>query len=345
MCINYVFLDEVVYKQASDESRSLLERNSHKIILSRSHAVGAKSRRTSAASAGGVIEYVDIAGMGSAASIIIPLHHFSLKQLENPAAQFHIIYEDAGLEPLMRHLRGRGIPVFRHTCISSIPAPIPGLDIKIIPRPKERLADANYRAFVFVDYENVQPNNFELLKDAPCKVMVFLGSHQEKFRCTIAKPLKDNAEFVVLDGAGRNALDYHIAYYLSRYSALYPSAQFHVISKDADFDCLIKRLGKDGIQASRSACIPSIPRLMPNPITLNPLVPDVQIEAVVANLRRRTVKPKSVPALLNTLRDFFRSRLTEQPEQQIDHLLKKLIQFGLVRVDGRKVFYGSALES
>jgi len=195
-----------------------------------------------------------------------------------------------------------------------------------------------WKNFVFVDYENIQPKDLGLLNNNSSKTMVFLGCRQAKIPDVLAASPNspgDDAEYVVLESAGRNALDFYIACYLGMYSHKYPSAQFHIISKDTGFDPLINHLNKKNIQVLRSTCISDIPCFAP--------VPDEQIEAVVTDLvRRNEAKPKSLSALLNTLRCLFKNQLSEQ---QLAHLFNGLSRRGLVKVDGTKVSYDSLLGS
>jgi hypothetical protein len=68
--------------------------------------------------------------------------------------------------------------------------------------------------FVLVDFENVQPKDIGLLKDGPFKVKVFLGPNQSKIPVSLAAALQslgESAEYIVLETAGNNALDFHIA--------------------------------------------------------------------------------------------------------------------------------------
>ncbi len=65
---------------------------------------------------------------------------------------------------------------------------------------------------VLVDFENVQPSDVALLKEGPFKVKVFLGPNQLKVPVSLAaalQPLGVNAEYIPLDSAGKNALDFH----------------------------------------------------------------------------------------------------------------------------------------
>jgi hypothetical protein len=190
--------------------------------------------------------------------------------------------------------------------------------------------------FVLVDFENVQPKDIDLLKEGPFKVKVFLGPNQSKIPTSLAATLQslgDRAEYIVLETAGNNALDFHIAYYIGALSASEPSAFFHVISKDSGFDPLLKYLKGKKIFAQRSTCIADIPYFKP---TL-PTAPEAQVDAVVADLiRRKASRPRAKKTLLSTLHALFKKELSEQ---QLAALFEALCRRGIVKVDGTKVSY------
>ncbi len=190
--------------------------------------------------------------------------------------------------------------------------------------------------FVFVDFENVQPKDINLLRDESFKVKIFLGPNQSKIPVSLAASLQslgDNAEYIVLETAGSNALDFHIAYYIGVLSAKEPTAFFHVISKDTGFDSLLKYLKGKKIFAQRSTCIADIPYFKPTlPVAQNP-----QIEAIISDLiRRKTSKPRTQKTLLGTIHALFKKELSEQ---QVDSLLLSLCKTGVVKIDGTKVSY------
>lgn len=196
--------------------------------------------------------------------------------------------------------------------------------------------------FVLVDFENVQPKDLGLLKDGPFKVKVFLGPNQSKIPVTLAAALQslgDNAEYVVLETAGSNALDFHIAYYIGVLSSEDPAAYFHVISKDSGFDPLMKYLKGKKIFAQRSTCIAEIPYFKP----ALPVTPEAQIEVVVADLiRRKASKPRTQKTLLSTLHALFKKELSDQ---QLSQLFASLCSRGVVKVEGAKVSYELPVES
>lgn len=190
--------------------------------------------------------------------------------------------------------------------------------------------------FVLVDFENVQPKDIGLLKDGPFKVKVFLGPNQSKIPVALAASLQslgERAEYIVLETAGNNALDFHIAYHIGALSAIEPAAFFHIISKDSGFDPLLKYLKGKKIFAHRSTCIADIPYFKP----VLPAAPEEQVEAVVADLvRRKASKPRTQKTLLSTLHALFKKELSEQ---QLAALFAALCKRGVVKVDGTKVSY------
>lgn len=190
--------------------------------------------------------------------------------------------------------------------------------------------------FILVDFENVQPRDIDLLRDGPFKVKVFLGPHQSRVPVTLAAALQTlggNAEYVLVETAGNDAVDFHIAYYLGVLSSEEPTAYFHIISKDKGFDPLIKHLKGRKIFAQRSTCVAEIPYFKPAP----PAVPKDQVEAAVADLiRRKAARPRTKATLISTLNALFKKELSEQ---QLSQLFAALCTRGIVKVDGTKVTY------
>jgi hypothetical protein len=188
--------------------------------------------------------------------------------------------------------------------------------------------------FVLVDFENVQPKDIGLLEDGPFQVKVFLGPNQAKIPVPLAaalQPLGERVEYISLETAGKNALDFHIAYYIGALSAVEPNASFHVISKDSGFDPLLEHLKQRKICAKRSTCIAHIP-FFKLPRELH-----AQVEAAIADLRgRKAARPGTQKTLLSTLHALFRKELSEQ---QLAALFSELCERGIVKLEGTKVSY------
>lgn len=154
----------------------------------------------------------------------------------------------------------------------------------------------------------------------------------------MVQSLGENAEYIVLETAGSNALDFHVAYYIGVLSTAEPTAFFHVISKDTGFDPLLKYLKGKKVFAQRSTNIADIPYFKPSLAE-----PESRIDAVVADLvRRKTSRPRTQKTLINSLNSLFKKELSAP---QLDELFSELCKRGLVKVDGTKVSYDLPIET
>ena len=74
--------------------------------------------------------------------------------------------------------------------------------------------------YILIDYENVQTKSLTVLQGTPnqaFRIMVFVGANQTKIPVELVSSMQsfgDKAEYVQITGSGKNALDFHIAYYL-----------------------------------------------------------------------------------------------------------------------------------
>src|SRR5687767_3510147 len=109
-------------------------------------------------------------------------------------------------------------------------------------------------SYILVDYENVLPNDFDLIPEDGWRLMVFLGALQRPRNAFLKakQRLGDYCSYVRVQSAAKNAVDFHIAYYLGVLNDIHPSDSFYVVSKDRGYDPLIEYV-KEGknIQASR----------------------------------------------------------------------------------------------
>ena len=189
--------------------------------------------------------------------------------------------------------------------------------------------------YVLIDHENVQPKDLRLLDGQAHKVIVFLGASQAKISAELATALQrrgQDGEYITISGNGRNALDFHIAFYLGDLAAKNPKASFHVISKDGDYDPLLSHLKSKGIDAQRSA-------------TLAALVPPAgdKVAAVIAHLKgmgpARPTKPK-------TLASTIKAKLGKGLDDgEIQAIVDELQRRGVVLMKGAKVTYHFPAES
>jgi len=191
--------------------------------------------------------------------------------------------------------------------------------------------------YVLVDFENVQPRNLELLAERPFEVRVFVGANQTKVPVALAaamQKLGKHAEYVFISGSGRNALDFHIAFYLGELSAANPDTEFFVVSRDRGFDPVIRHLNEErNIRARRVADVAEIPSLRIAAGTSQ----DEQIQAIVRNLKSRG---RSVPRKVSTLKNTIRSLIAEKmTDEQLDRLVATLEKRRIIEIKQNNVRY------
>lgn len=190
--------------------------------------------------------------------------------------------------------------------------------------------------FVLIDYENVQPTELALLRGSRFKVKLFLGANQAKIPVSLAAAvhaLGSDAEYVLLESGGSNAVDFHVAYYVGVLSAQEPSAHFHIISKDTGFDPLIKHLKVRGVTAQR---LPSIVGLTRKPA--NASASGDRLPVAVAHLSKlKAAKPRTEKTLRRTLHALFKNELSED---EMSALVDALCEHGNVKREGSKLAYG-----
>lgn len=190
--------------------------------------------------------------------------------------------------------------------------------------------------YVMVDLENVKPHSFELLDQDHFKVMIFVGSAQSKVSVDFAESLQrlgNKAEYVRIDGNGKNALDFHIAYHIGRLAVSSPEAYFHIISRDAGFDPLIAHLRSQKIRAGRTDSIDAIPIVKAANAETVPERLDVVRQRLI---QLKAAKPRKVATLSSTIASLFQKQLSEQ---EVKELLDKLEHEGTIIIKDARVSY------
>jgi hypothetical protein len=182
----------------------------------------------------------------------------------------------------------------------------------------------------------VQPKNLEILKNHPFKIIAFVGAHQVKIPFALVAAMQmlgENAEYIKIGGNGKNALDFHIAFYIGELSAKHPNAFFHIISKDTGFDPLVKHLKAKKIRVQREKDLAEISVLRMSSATSH----DEKIEAIVNNLSGRgPSRPRKVKTLLNTINSLFTKKLDEK---ELTELIDELVKRQLIAVNQGNVSY------
>lgn len=209
--------------------------------------------------------------------------------------------------------------------------------------------------YVLIDYENVQVKSLALLRAEHFRIYVFLGPSNMKLHKDLVLAMHEfgeRAEYVELEVSGKNALDFHLAYFLGKLATTDPAGHFHLISKDTGFDPLVKYLKSKQILASRSDSIEAMPCFVKPPgheapqearatsVTAKAHAAadaDPLMQRVLDDLiKRKAAKPGSPKTLKNTMQKCCGS---EVAADRIDALYDALISRGYVRVEGTKLNY------
>lgn len=233
-------------------------------------------------------------------------------------------------------------------------------------------------AYVLIDFENVQPKELGAFGGGAYKVMVFVGQGQSSVPVGLATALQglgDAGAYVQIEGRGPNALDMHIAYYIGKLTSTDPGATFHIISRDRDYDPLIRHLQTRHIECTRWKSIADInaarlppparpsthpPRVAPKAASkstpakaqakVTPKAPpkpaakvattkaaSERVNEVIRNLEKRErARPSTAAALASTIKSLYRGGIAEK---DVAAIIEELRSRGAVTIEGDKVRY------
>jgi hypothetical protein len=201
----------------------------------------------------------------------------------------------------------------------------------------------------FIDFENLP----SVLKDPThsdsFRIFVFVGSHQTKISFDIvqaAHQFGNRLEWVKIEGAGKNNLDFHLAYHLGKYNEnAAKDVRFVILSKDTGFDALIKFVNSTGRVCRRLEKLDSLPekRTPPPPKSIEEILPEMgdaktDIAKIVQNISK--IKVNKRPRKVRTLKNHLESIITKAGAHlNIDEIFEALIQQDVIAVDGTNVVY------
>lgn len=192
--------------------------------------------------------------------------------------------------------------------------------------------------FVLIDFESVQPNSLTALEHDHFTVIVFVGASQAKVPFDVAASLQrlgSNGNYVKVSGNGKNALDFHIAFYVGQLAAQDPTAFFHIISADTGFDPLIQHLKSKKIFSSRSPSIEEIP-LIKNGAKKSP-EERAKLYIEKLNLPKAT-RPRAHKTLTSSVASFFRKELTDS---ELESVIAAIQRTGFLSLQDGKVIYAN----
>ena len=107
---------------------------------------------------------------------------------------------------------------------------------------------------LLVDYENIGKIDLAAIPEG-VRVPFFFGASQRTVPTDFLKAaLRLGERFIPIDieGQGKNALDFHIAFYLGEYLVRSPDTACVIFSKDKGFDPLVRHLARRGFAVRRA---------------------------------------------------------------------------------------------
>lgn len=184
--------------------------------------------------------------------------------------------------------------------------------------------------YIFIDYENIAPRAIPDHSDIKL-VLIFLGEKQKDVSVEVAESMRklgSRAGFVRMVGSGKNALDFHIAFYLGKYSEIDPEGSFKIVSKDKGFDPLVKHLLSGKIDCAR------IETLAAKKMTKGGL--QELISEVGARLMELNEKARPKKAL--KLKAYIKNR-THEEDAVVESVYEGLVSENRIEVVGGKLIY------
>jgi hypothetical protein len=189
---------------------------------------------------------------------------------------------------------------------------------------------------VLLDFENVQPDSLEKLAHDHFRVIMFVGANQKRLDIELVKAMQalgNNGEYIQIMGNGPNALDFHISFYIGKFSEAYRDSYFHIISKDKGFVPLVAHLKENHIFCSRWDSVGDIPFIR----LANKMAPDDRAkEFYEKKLRISKGRPATVKSLHNSINGHFLKLLAEN---ELEKIVEALKTSGKIKIEGNKVKY------
>ncbi len=190
--------------------------------------------------------------------------------------------------------------------------------------------------YLLIDLENILPGSISNLLENQI-ILIFTGSRQNTLSRDLVvsiQPFGKQIEWIVIGGSGKNAADFHIAFYIGVYSEKEPNASFSILSKDTGFDPLIKHLASRGIKCKRIVDINDFSRpkaIQKHNKNIDEIVEDLDTYFHKCNDK---IRPKKFSKLLA----FIKSR-GNLDDDIVKAVTDKMIANKMIEIMGEKVIY------
>lgn len=196
---------------------------------------------------------------------------------------------------------------------------------------------------LFIDLENISPDTLsEWPVDWP--IYLFVGEKQTKMKTELVQSLQPRGEkvkWINVTGEGKNALDFHIAFYLGMLSSSQPDGAFKILSKDKGFDPLVKHLQQSKMDCERIEKLPakSSPKKAAQKKPASSKTRDwATILSEFANHLDAIAEAKR-PKKIAKLKAYFKSHDSIVEDSKADDMVDYLISQNRIAVEGEKIRY------
>lgn len=179
------------------------------------------------------------------------------------------------------------------------------------------------KTVLLVDYENIQNIDLSVIQEQDIDIKIFVGQAQNKIPIELVQATQrfgQRVEWIKIEGTGSNALDFHIAFYLGKFSKDIAGGSFLILSKDKGFDPLIRYINKSKVNCQRIQSLLELSKEKDVLISQN----TDSIVKVIENLSK--IQKNKRPRTRKTLRQHIKSLLTQKKlsDQEIDTLVDTL---------------------
>ncbi len=186
--------------------------------------------------------------------------------------------------------------------------------------------------YIFIDCENVNDFDLSRVSGKAVRVFMILGTRHKNLPASLflfAQNHPGQVEIIQTPVDGRNALDFVLTLELGRLLAANPEGYFHIVSKDTDFDSVVRHLKGENKLIARRLSLSDIPALR---------TPDERLARIKAELADSSKpRPTTRKALENKIQSAFENNA--DPEF-IAKTLKSFIQSGILEfTENEKILY------
>jgi PIN domain len=198
---------------------------------------------------------------------------------------------------------------------------------------------------LFIDLENTTPVT---LSGWPVEwpIYLFYGKTQEKIKIDLAQSLQirqDKVNWIKMDGDGKNALDFHISFYLGQLSLQHPKSSFKILSKDKGFDPLMKHLKQQSIDCERIEKAPSKSASKETAAKQTASGKNRDWPTLLSEFSAHLASMAEAkrPKKIAKLKAFFKSHCAIEGDSRAEEMILFLKSNNRIQLDGEKMIYTS----